>query len=209
MHPSLEGLRQAGPTFARNGTPFRTGPSPLRNDQNYSRFATNAPLTPHTGFVQRVKNLLEERASMEESPKALKSVMSQENIGFKAAPIQHVEVADFAGSVADEPFDFEDHPQIDNADLAELPALSPSVRRLTRDLVKTALSPPSDAEHVSSPNLLDSSVFVSQPDEPEPDSSSLPGAESDVETAASSTDSVDEAEKKDSEFIPTSLHRRR
>lgn len=173
MHPSLEGLRQNGPTYARNGTSFRPATSPLRNDQNYSRFNRQAPAAPYPGFVQRVKTLLEERASSDSFERPTPAELLKQ-----ASPDQY--------------YDAEIHQHFElvpPVTATELPASSPKERRLTRDLVRAALGTSSDAEPMSSPNLLDSTMLM--PNEPEADSSSLPAADSDVETAASSTDSLD------------------
>jgi len=155
MHPSLEGLRQGTPSTARNNERFQSTPSPLRNNQDFSRFKAPVNDAPFVGFVQRVKNLLEERVIGEEPPRTTPLGSSKSDL------------------VAD------DGP-------AELPATDPSVKRLTRDLVRAAIGTPSDGELVSTPNLLDSTFMV--PDEPEADSSSVL-AGSDAETVASSTES--------------------
>jgi len=155
MHPSLEGLRQGTPSTARSIERFQSTPSPLRNNQDFSRFKAPVNDAPFVGFVQRVKNLLEERVIGEDSP--------------RTTPL--------GGSKSDLAAD--DEP-------AELPATDPSVKRLTRDLVRAAIGTPSDGELVSTPNLLDSTFMV--PDEPEADSSSVLAA-SDNETVASSTES--------------------
>lgn len=188
MHPSLEGLRQNGPSYARNAAPFRTAPSPLRNNQDFSRFAKKANDAPYAGFVQRVKNLLEERASLEEPTRVL----------FISTPKQEFATpAEFADELSvDMPGDYPiDEPQRP----AELPASSPDVRRLTRDMVKAVIGSPSDGEPMSTPNLLDSTILI--PDEPEPDSSSLLAADSDIETAASSTESYLVAKHESSKLL--------
>jgi hypothetical protein len=175
MHPSLEGLRQNGPSYARNGAPFRTAPSPLRNNQDFSRFAKKGPDAPYVGFVQRVKNLLEERASMDEPVRVVSISTPKEDF------VTPTEIPD------DIPIDMPGEYPVDEPQTpSELPASSPNVRRLTRDMIKTAIGSPSDGEHMSTPNLLDSTILV--PDEPDPDSSSVLAAESDIETAASSTE---------------------
>jgi len=174
MHPSLEGLRQNGASYSRNGGLFRSAPSPLRNDQNHTRFNKQAQAAPYPGFVQRVKNLLEERATSETFERPVPT-----DLLMQATSDTHQDT---------------DIPQLfDTEAAAELPATSPQDRRLTRDLVRAALGTSSDAEPLSSPNLLDSTMLI--PDEPEADSSSLPAADSDVETAASSADSIDEDQK--------------
>lgn len=187
MHPSLEGLRQNGPSYARNAAPFRTAPSPLRNNQDFSRFAKKAGDAPYAGFVQRVKNLLEERASLEEPTRAL-SISTPKQDFVTPAEIPDELSVDMPG----------EYPIDEPRTPAELPASSPNVRRLTRDMVKAAIGSPSDGEPMSSPNLLDSTILV--PDEPEPDSSSLLAADSDVETAASSTESYPLAQHEQGEL---------
>jgi len=176
MHPSLEGLRQNGTPYSRTGAPFRSAPSPLRNDQTHRRFNRQAQAAPYPGFVQRVKNLLEERATSDtfERPVPVELLMQATSDTYQNHEVSHFETV---------------LPET----AAELPATSPQDRRLTRDLVRAALGTSSDAEPLSSPNLLDSTMLM--PDEPEVDSSSLPAADSDVETAASSTDSVHEHTK--------------
>lgn len=171
MHPSLEGLRQNGAPYSRTGAPFRSAPSPLRNDQNHSRFNRQAQAAPYPGFVQRVKNLLEERATSDTSERPVPVDLL---LQATSDTYQNHEVPNFETALPET--------------AAELPATLPQDRRLTRDLVRAALGTSSDAEPLSSPNLLDSTMLM--PDEPEVDSSSLPAADSDVETAASSTDSI-------------------
>jgi hypothetical protein len=188
MHPSLEGRRQQGPSYARSGAPFRTVPSPLRNDQGFSRFSKRANDAPYIGFVQRVKNLLEERASTEEPARVASSNATQEDF-VTPAKISD----DFPVNMPGE------YPVEEPQTPAELPASSPNVRRLTRDMVKAAIGSPSDGEHMSTPNLLDSTILV--PHELEPDSSSLLAAESDGETAASSTESYPLAQHEDSKSL--------
>jgi hypothetical protein len=156
MHPSLEGLRQGTPSTARSNERFQSTPSPLRNNQDFSRFKAPVNDAPYVGFVQRVKNLLEERVIGEDLPRTTPVGSSKSDLA-----------ADEEGP-------------------AELPATDPSVKRLTRDLVRAAIGSPSDGELVSTPDLLDSTFMV--PDEPEADSSSILAA-SDNETVASSTES--------------------
>jgi len=156
MHPSLEGLRQGTPSSARSNERFRSTPSPLRNNQDFSRFKAIANDASYVGFVQRVKNLLEERVTGEDP----------------------VKTTPFGSSKSDT--------ASDDGGPAELPATDPSVKRLTRDLVRAAIGSPSDGELASTPNLLDSTFLL--PDEPEADSSSVLAASED-DTVASSTES--------------------
>ena len=175
MHPSLEGLHQNSPSYIRNGAHFRTAPSPLRSNQNYSRFNDQAATTPYPGFVQRVKTLLEGRASSDNVDRPLSTELLKQ-AGFDHDQHQTAQVLEPFATAS--PYS------------AATVATSPQDRRLTRDMVRAALGTSSDAEPLSSPNLLDSTMLI--PDEPEADSSSLPAVESDAETAASSTDNIGE-----------------
>lgn len=134
---AVSGYASAHPS--RIPVTYRQSPSPLSNNNSPNNYIEDVPPqyandTSQVGFVQRVKQALEGNTSTEETHS-------------KPAPLCILQPVE----------------ELQAQDVAELPA-SPIVKRLTRDMIKAAVGPPSETD-AQSPDAPASVVSLANGDD--------------------------------------------
>lgn len=168
---------------ARPPPPFRPSPSPLSNDSSSigpkPTVRPPAPYDgPHVGFVRRVKQALEEKASLEDFSRRPSPPLVKKSIERSDRPFGHESTG--------------------------LPA-SPEVKRLTRDMIKAAVGPPSDTGAMSPDDAAGSVVSVTHADSSSAEDSSIHARSSEDVPASCSTPELQNSGSSVAHTVPSSV----